>query len=199
MTEIALGDQCSARALKKIIAANIYQDRVRGQFGHSEYHFDDNAFERSYAYLEAQRALTVSSLKANDVFSAWEAFGRLTHAAQDFYSHSNYIDLWLARQPERTSRTPPEIDPVDPDLLHAPALRSGRIYPLEYLTVIRVLKPLILPLLPRDAHGWMNLDYPARGPKFQYAFQAAVKRTKIELEKTMKDLSEELRRLFLDK
>ncbi len=199
MNRVALGDLFSARALERINAANIYQDRVRGQIGHDEYHFDSNAFEKSYAYIEEQRARTISSLMANDVLSAWAAFGRLTHTAQDFYSHSNYVDLWLARQPAGAHPTPPEIDPVDPDLLHDRALHSGKIYLLDYLTAIHMLRPLILPLLPRDSHGWMNLDYPERGPKFPYAFQAAVKRTKIEFEKTTKDLPAELVGLFVDK
>lgn len=199
MTRLALEDKFSSRALEKIITANVYQDRVRGQIGHDEYHFDNNAFERSYAYLEAQRALTISALVASDVFSAWSAFGRLTHTAQDFYAHSNYVDLWLARQPERARPTPAEVDPVDPDVIHADALRSGQIYLLEPLAFIPGLRRLVLPLLPRDAHGWMNLDSPARGPNFQYAFQAALKRTKIEFEQTTKDLSDELRRLFSDK
>ena len=112
MMQLALGDKFSARALEKIIAANLYQDRLRGQIGHDEYHFDNNAFEKSYAYIEEQRALTISSLMANDVSSAWSAFGRLTHTAQDFYAHSNYIDLWLARQPEGAHPTPPEVDPA---------------------------------------------------------------------------------------
>ena len=201
MLEAALGDQFSARALERISAANIYQDRMRGQIGHAEYHFDDNAFEKSYAYIEEQRALTISALMANDVFSAWSAFGRLTHTAQDFYSHSNYVDLWLSRYPKGEGALPsaPEIDPVDPSLLHAQALHSGRIYLLDYLTFFHPLKPLILPWLPDDSHGRMNLDYPERGPKFQYAFHAAVKRTRIEFEKTTKDLPEEICKLFLDK
>ncbi len=45
----------------------------------------------------------------------------------------------------------------------------------------------------------MNLNSPKQGSNFAYAFQAAVKRTKIEFEKTMKDLPEDLRRLFVDK
>ncbi len=197
----ALGDQFSARALERISAANVYQDRMRGQIGHAEYHFDDNAFEQSYAYIEEQRALTISALMANDVFSAWSAFGRLTHTAQDFYSHSNYIDLWLSRYPkgEGAFPPPPEIDPVDPDLLYTRALHSGKIYLLDYLTFIHPLRPLILPWLPGNSHGKMNLDYPERGPKFQYAFQAAVKRTRIEFEKTTKDLPEDLFGLFVDK
>lgn len=197
--QAALGDRFSPRALEAVGAANVYQDRVRGQIGHAEYHFDDSAFEQSYAYIEEQRLLTLSALKSRDVQSAWSAFGRLTHTAQDFYAHSNYIDLWLAHQPEEALPTPPEVDPLDPDLLHAPALHSGRIYLLDYLTFLHVLKPLILPLLPADSHGKMNLDSPARGPKFAYAFHAAVKRTKIEFEETTRGLLEEWRRLFLDK
>ncbi len=199
MIEAALADQFSAPALERISAANLDQDRLRGQFGHPEYHFDDNAFERSYAYIEEQRARTISALMANDAPSAWSAFGRLLHTAQDFYSHSNYVELWLARQPEGARPTPLEIDPVDPDLLRARALHSGKIYLLDYLTFIPLLKPLLLPLLPRDSHAWMNLDSPACGPRFQYAFQAAVKRTRIEFEKTKKDLPQNLLLLFVDK
>jgi len=199
MIHLALDDTFSPRALEKIIAANLYQDRPLGQLGHDEYHFDNNAFDKSYAYIEEQRGLTISSLLANDAPSAWSAFGRLTHTAQDFYAHSNYVDLWLARQADGPPPAPPEIDPLDPDILHADALRSGRIYLLELLTLIPPLKPLVMPLLPRDAHGWMNLDSPARSPGFDYAFQAAVKRTKLEFERTTKDLPEGLLALFIDK
>src|SRR6266496_1179055 len=83
MLHLALDEKFSPRALKQIIAANLYQDRPGGQIGHDEYHFDNNAFEKSYAYIEEQRALTISSLVANDAPSAWSAFGRLTHTAQD--------------------------------------------------------------------------------------------------------------------
>jgi len=199
MMRLSLGKQFSTLALEKIIKANVNQDRLRGQIGHDEYHFDNNAFEKSYAYIEEQRALTVSSLMANDVPSAWSAFGRLTHTAQDFYAHSNYIDLWLSCQPDGAIPTPSEVDPLDPDLINTRALRSGKVYFLEILTFIIPLKPLVMPLLPRDAHGWMNLDSPEQGPSFEYAFQAAVKRTKIEFEKTTKDLSGDLLALFVDK
>jgi hypothetical protein len=199
MIHLALDNAFSLRALEKIIAANIYQDRILGQIGHPEYHFDDNAFEKSYAYIEEQRALTISSLMAGEAPSAWSAFGRLIHVAQDFYSHSNYVDLWLSCQSYGAIPTPSEINPVDPDLIDSRALRSGKIYALDYLTFFHILKPLLVPLLPRDSHTWMNLDSAARGPNFPYAFQAAVKRTKIEFEKTTKDLPRDLFRLFADK
>ena len=192
----ALQDVFSPRAMETILKANLNQDRLLAQIGHDEYHFDNNAFERSYAYIEEQRALTVSSLTANEIRSAWSAFGRLTHTAQDFYAHSNYIDLWLSHQPAGV--TPEEVEPMDPGLIHSPALRSGKVYWLEALALIPLFKPFVMSRLPRDAHGWMNLDAPERGPNFDYAYQAAVKRTKIEFEMTTKDLPGDLVEFFVD-
>jgi hypothetical protein len=136
---------------------------------------------------------------ANDAPSAWSAFGRLTHTAQDFYAHSNYIEMWLARQPQGVSPSASEVHPMHPDLIHSPALRSGKVYALELLTVIPFLAPLVKPWLPRDAHAWTNVDSPARGPRFKYVFQAALKRTKIEFESTTRDLPRELVGLFVDR
>jgi hypothetical protein len=199
ITHLALDEKFSPRALDKMIKANLIQDRLRGQIGHDEYHFDNNAFEKSNAYIEEQRAQTISALMANDAPSAWSAFGRLTHTVQDFYAHSNYIDLWLSHQPDGAHPTPSEIDPLNPDLINTRALRSGKVYFLEVLTLIILLKPLVMLLLPRDSHAWMNIDSPEQGPNFKYAFQAAVKRTKIEFEKTTKDLPSNLVALFVDK
>jgi hypothetical protein len=200
ITEQALNDYFSATALEKIVEANIYQDRLAGQIGHDEYHFDNNAFEKSYAYIEEQRTLVITSLQAKDAPCAWSAFGRLTHTAQDFYAHSNYIDLWISCQPDGAVPTTSEVDPVDMDLIRSRALRSGKLYlPLEIFSFVKFLKPLVLPLLPRDSHTWMNLDDPGQGPNFTFAFHAAVKRTKIEFEKTTVGLSEESLAVFADK
>ncbi|MCK7481641.1 MAG: hypothetical protein M0C28_34065 [Candidatus Moduliflexus flocculans] len=92
----SLGGRFSPRAMSVIIQANVGQDRLAGQVGHDEFHFDNNAFEKTYAYIEEQRALVVSSLKSGDANSAWQAFGRFLHSAQDFYAHSNYITLWVS-------------------------------------------------------------------------------------------------------
>src|ERR1700752_1647720 len=90
ITSEALADCFSPRALSAITKANNHQDRLSGQFGHDEYHVDNNSFKQSHAYMEEQRALVISSLNAKDAPSARSALGRLTHTAQDFYSHSNY-------------------------------------------------------------------------------------------------------------
>jgi len=195
----SLGDHLGTRALSVMTTANVKQDQFAGQFGHDEYHFDNNAFEKTYAYIEEQRALTISSLQKNDAPSAWRAFGRMTHSVQDFYAHSNYIAMWLSRFDGQTPPAPPEVVPVDPSLLASPDLRSGRVYyPLEFLYYIRKLRLLSLRLLPYDSHAWMNLDSPEQGFKFEYAMQAAIKRTRIEYEKTMTGLSRDLLALFVN-
>lgn len=199
ITRNALRGIFSDRALESIIAANLGQDRLFALIGHDEYHFDSNAFDESHAYLEEQRDLTISSLKSHNVPSAWSAFGRLIHTAQDFYAHSNYIDLWLSRQNDGTLPTPMDVDPLDEDLIHTHALHSGRIYLLlEVLYLIRPFRSIALLLSPRDSHAWMNLDSAEQGPNFKYAFQAAVKRTKIEINKTVPNLSQDLLKLFTD-
>src|SRR5512145_465617 len=110
----ALGDVFSPVALSKIVQANVYQDRVSAQLGHDEYHFDNNAFEKSYAYIEEQRSLVITSLQADNAMAAWSAFGRLTHTVQDFYAHSNYIDLWLSLHTNGSRPAPFLVDPVEP-------------------------------------------------------------------------------------
>jgi hypothetical protein len=195
----SLGDSVSPRALGVMTKANLRQDRFTGQFLHDEFHCDNNAFAKTYAYIEKQRALVIDSLRKKDAVPAWQAFGRLTHSVQDFYAHSNYVGLWLNRFDRKTPPPPGEIDPLHPSLIHSPHLRSGKTYnPFELLYFIKRIRRYVLLFIPRDSHAWMNLDSPEQGFKFDYAMQAAVKRTRIEYEKTMKDLQKELIGLFVN-
>ena len=186
ITNQALDKQISIAALKVIIRANCAQDALRYQVGYDHFHYDNNAFRAGDAYLEEMRRLIAASLALGQVLAAWQAFGRMLHAAQDFYAHSNYITLWCERHPDVK---PEQIAPLLLDVLNDPRLRSGRLYyPLEVLSFLPVLRPLILPLLPRDSHAWMNKDDPSR-PGFDFACAAAVKRTTFEFEKTAQLLS----------
>jgi len=174
----ALENSVSARALKVICDANIAQDDLRNLIGHSEYHFDDNAFEAGYKYLEKQRNIILASLDdGGDISSAWKAFGRLTHAAQDFYSHSNYLALWAQSFPKGELPPPHQVEALNQDIINHPDLRTGRIYLLEVLAFIPSLRPLTRRILPSDAHANMNIDYPERGSLFYYCIEAAIKRT----------------------
>jgi len=198
MTREALSARVSPRALEVIIAANCKQDSLRGQIGHDEYHFDNNAIDEGQRYISEQRGFVMASLLSPGVLSAWIAFGRLTHTVQDFYSHTNYISMWLD-QYNGTPPAPSEIDPVQKSLIQSPKIHSGKIYiPMDVLYFIPFLRKLSLALLPRDSHGRMNLDSPRQGPNFNYARAAAVKRTQYEYEILEKILTPEMFAKFTD-
>jgi hypothetical protein len=200
ITRQALGTEVSPRALDSIIRANIEQDRLRYQLGHDHFHFDNNQFEKSYAYIEEQRALMSASLARGDAQSAWQAFGRMIHPAQDFYAHTDYIPRWFSRFTDGTPPAPEEVDPVSSEILSHPDLHSGKLYyPLEVLAFIQPLRKFILPLLPADSHAHMNHDGHETSAQFDYVFCAAVKRTRIEFNKTIVPLSANQLSLFTDR
>jgi hypothetical protein len=193
----ALDGLLSPRALRTAISANLGVDAPWNQVGRHELHFDDNAFDRGNGYIDAQRALIRPALEADRPTDAWRAFGRLTHTAQDFYSHSNYVDLWLVRQPTGSLPRPQDIDPRDAELMQSPSLRSGKSYlPWGVLSFIPGLSAIAGRLMPPDSHARMNLDSEARGSAFQYAFHAAVKRTTYEYGLVVKNLSDPLVQAF---
>jgi hypothetical protein len=199
MMHHALDGLVSARALRRMIGANILVDAIWNQFGRHELHFDDNAFEGGYAYLAEQRGRIGPALESGHAELAWDAFGRLTHTAQDFYSHTNYVDLWAACQPEGMIPPASQIDPLDDTLVNSPALRSGKPYlPLGLLSFVPVVGKWFDPLMPADSHAIMHLDSAARGPMFEYAFQAAIKRTRAEFESLRGLLSVDLMARFTD-
>ncbi len=186
--ERALGGHVSPLALEAIYQANVGQDKLSGLISHPEYHFDDNGIPQGLAYIEECRALAAHARSPAD---AWAAFGRLTHAAQDFYSHSNYVALWT----ERYNGQRPSIEAVDgldPTLLKHPRLMTCHVYlPLDVLYFFPGLGPLVKILLPKDSHAWMNLDNPKTGPLFPYSLEAAVQRTVAEYERTLAVMGEE--------
>ena len=200
ITHKALSERFSPRALRSILAANLKQDNLlTGQIGHDEYHYDNNAIAKSDRYIEEQRGLTCTALQNNDLSAAWAAFGRLIHSAQDFYSHTNYVNLWLAHFNKNGQAPPPpsEIAPLMDKLIHSPDLHSGVLYyPWEILAFIPVVKRFVIPLFPKDSHAHMHLDSPAQGKHFAYAFEAAVKRTQYEFEIILANLSTNQRAMF---
>jgi len=188
----ALGNHFSPRAMIMFIAANLSLDGLRGQIGHPEYHFDDNAFEESYAFIEEQRSQIYKALKDINQKAAWIAFGQLAHTAQDFYAHSNYIRLWAASYPEGERPAPPETPALDKVYLQHPQLASGRVYLWDFVYFIPGLRNLALRNLPLDSHGHMNLDHPGRGPLFPHVMAAAIKRTHFEYQETIQQITAEL-------
>ncbi len=199
ITREALNGRFSPRALWIISAANFRQDSLRRQIGHNEYHFDNNAMEASHRYINEQRGFILASLLMSNSSSAWPAFGRLIHTAQDFYAHTNYVSLWLSRYRDSAPPPPPEIDPVEKSLIQSPDLHSGKLYyPLEILCLIPAFRKLVMPILPRNSHAWMNMDSPEHNPQFEYARLAAVKRTQYEFGILEKLLPPEMFARFTD-
>ena len=200
ITRQALAVDVSPRALDAIVRANVAQDGLRYQLFHDHFHFDNNQFEKSYAYIEEQRALVHTHLTRGQVKSAWQAFGRMIHPAQDFYAHTDYIPRWLSRFDGATPPAPELVDPVSSEILQHPDLHSGKLYyPLEVLSFIPLLRKFILPLLPKDSHAHMNHDGHETSAHFDHVFHAAVKRTKIEFDKTIAPLSQSQLSLFTNR
>lgn len=199
ITRLALEKTFTPLVLEKVIRANQKQDAIARQIGYSEIHFDNNQIKEGQAYLQNQRDIVVLSIKRMDLDSAWKAFGMLLHTAQDFYAHTNYVSLWLEKFDDGAWPSADEIDPLDESILSSSLLRSGKLYyPLELLSFIPFIKRLVIPVLPRDSHAWMNLDSPASGRKFEFAFSGAVKRTVVELEMITEKLPVEIFMKFIN-
>ena len=175
MTRDALQEDFSENALRTIIKANTWQDRPRNQIGHDYIHFDGSAFEAGYAYIAQQKRAIIDHIRSVKIKAAQKAFGQITHTWQDFYSHSNYVELWLRGHP---TAGPGEIKPADPDILASPDLFSGENYGLvEFLSMLPLLSKWLIPRMPEDSHARTNKDGPETGPLFPYALIAATKRT----------------------
>jgi hypothetical protein len=194
-----LGSHFSLPALQEIIAANLGQDALRYQLGaYPHYHFDgnadgnagDNAIARGQAYVDEEQALIgklAATPTATSAVAAEQraALGRLTHAAHDFYAHSNYVDLWLDAHGGLGGSTPQAIAALEPSLLNHPDLHSGSfLLWFDTLYYIPGLRPLLRKIYLRPkSHEVMNLDTPGQGPKFYYAMAAAKERTHHEYQR----------------
>jgi hypothetical protein len=180
LTRMALKDVFDAAALAEVVKTNLGQDALRYQLGNKpHFHCDNNKIAESWAYVEDQHAeIVATALAGGEGRRMRAALGRLFHTAQDFYAHANYVDLWLATQ--RGPRPPAEaIDGLDPALLSHPELRTGvTILLRDFIYYLPVLGPIAHRIfIPPGSHQEMNLDSPARGWKFRYAFVAAYQRT----------------------
>ena len=179
--ERALADYFSSRALDIIIKANVGQDKIRYQFKYPHFHFDSNAFEASFNYIEEQRQIILEINNSFDkLWGSWQAFGRLTHVVQDFYAHSNYIQLWLNTISYQEKPAPQQVDAIDMEIMQDPDLHSGNVSFLDWLAFIPGFNAIAHYLTPADSHTHMNLDHPDRGMQFSYSIEAAVKRTVYE-------------------
>jgi hypothetical protein len=105
------GLNISPQWLDRIVASNKEQDSnevthvppiTPNSHYEGRHHFDRNtivvgasttAFKAGAGYLKEQRAKTLTAINNSTPAEAADALGRATHALQDFFAHSNYIDL----------------------------------------------------------------------------------------------------------
>lgn len=100
----ALQDQMDAQALTWVISASEVQDKPAGQL-HDENHFDNARNATAVCRLWNQgvkvwfgevvknSAPTADKRDLSDRKAALEAFGRVAHAVEDFYAHSNMVEI----------------------------------------------------------------------------------------------------------
>lgn len=173
-----------------ITRANLRQDWPRGQL-HPEYHFDNSAFAEGEATIGQQRQIVLDSLTTNNREEALAAFGRLLHARQDFYAHSNWVRLWVQQQGGLAACSA-EAVAICPDPHAHPDLVSGTgSIPRYLLYRVPLLGRFVKTFyFPSDSHEAMNLDSPKQGPLFDYALSAATKHTQLEFELLLTKIAE---------
>jgi hypothetical protein len=70
-------------------------------------HFDNCAFDDSLAFIADRLAAADAAVAKKDHGGAMFALGQALHAIQDFYSHSNYLELMAKAHPKDFTRVAP--------------------------------------------------------------------------------------------
>ncbi len=184
ITRDALAGLFEPAALQQVIAANVHQDDLINLVGATPHiHFDAEGFAAASIYIEAEHRRIVMQAPKSEAGPAMRtALGRLLHTAQDFYAHSNYVDLWLAGHGGLERTTPEMIDCLDEEVLSAPELHSGTFaFWRDWVFYVPGLNRVARRIhVPPGSHEAMHLDGPDRGPRFAYALVAARQRTLVE-------------------
>ncbi|KAL7877150.1 hypothetical protein SRHO_G00037930 [Serrasalmus rhombeus] len=99
LTEESLAAACSSaasakafkRSIEKINGRNAWVD-VR-HVSDPKYHFDDESFLRGRELITSGVRIVKASVKQQSYEAARAKLGEVLHTLQDFYSHSNWIEL----------------------------------------------------------------------------------------------------------
>lgn len=190
----AVGEFFDATAMEQILAGNFSQDSFRNLLGdRPQLHFDDDKIAEALAYVEDLRTRIIAlAVETTDTAGAAQrhVFGQLCHTVQDFYAHSNYVDLWLAANGGLSATAPESIPALDEEILQHPDLHTGSFVMwrdiIFYIPLLKYLARKIY--IPPQSHEAMHLDNPSRGEKFPYARAAAVQRTRWEYHRTVESI-----------
>ena len=194
----ALSAHFSPDALTIIAKADTGQDSLVGLFFHDEFHAQDRAFGRTY--IQEQRGIAIDAAKRGEPTDAWRAFGRLLHATQDFYAHTNYVRLWAEHYSEEDLPPVEQFDGLNANLLRDKGLYACATYLVrDYLYFVPFLRSWVLANIPEDSHARMNLDNPGQGPHFDYAMAGARQASERELHAILEALTPAEQARFLDR
>ncbi|XP_061639296.1 von Willebrand factor A domain-containing protein 7 isoform X2 [Phyllopteryx taeniolatus] len=81
------------RAVGEVVHSNAEMDFLSTTRSDPVYHFDSERVDSAAAMLRRFWAHTLLSVRANEHQSALQSLGRLFHSLQDFYSHSNWVEM----------------------------------------------------------------------------------------------------------
>ncbi len=176
-----------------IVNANLDQDKWDEGQPHPEYHFDNNKLLAGKVYVDSQYALIRATSNPQE---ALEAFGKILHAQQDFYAHTNFVELYRDYFHQHSGHYPlPREIPLYQDALKNPQLRTilqTQLKSGEFSRAEFILKDLFHLNHDPNSHEMMNKDGPGR-PLYPEAKDLAERQTGKEIEKFLKTIRKNFR------
>ncbi len=124
------GAKISKPSFTVINKGNYSQDALGSpEFLNDSHHFDNCKIKESLAYVEScyseiRHHLCLAGKNKTDQLFVLRKFGQLLHPLQDFYSHSNYVELQLAK---RSNLQPAQLPLVDWKAI-PPVVQTGFFY-----------------------------------------------------------------------
>ncbi|KAJ4935772.1 hypothetical protein JOQ06_017300 [Pogonophryne albipinna] len=81
------------RAVREVVKSNAAMDFLSSTRSDPVYHFDSEQVDSAMGMLRQFWAQTLLSVRAKEYQSARHSLGQLFHSLQDFYSHSNWVEM----------------------------------------------------------------------------------------------------------
>ncbi|XP_074497549.1 von Willebrand factor A domain-containing protein 7 [Sebastes fasciatus] len=81
------------RAVGEVVKSNAAMDSLSSTKSDPVYHFDSERVDSAMGMLRQFWSQTLLSVRAKEYQSARQSLGQLFHALQDFYSHSNWVEM----------------------------------------------------------------------------------------------------------
>ncbi|XP_076591759.1 von Willebrand factor A domain-containing protein 7 isoform X1 [Chaetodon auriga] len=81
------------RAVGEVVKSNAAMDFLSSTRSDPVYHFDSERVDSAMVMLRQFWAQTLLSVRAKEYESARHSLGQLFHSLQDFYSHSNWVEM----------------------------------------------------------------------------------------------------------